>query len=146
MNNSQFSLASRKQFADMLGHKQDGLRERARRILAEKRQALYQSLRNEYAEKKGALRLVTQIDAAGKRIAEWKAELSTLGFRIDYDGELMLEGGSRNPLDKIIDGRVDKELGTMEAIDARFDSAQIAMMTVASLEDAEKILKSVSEI
>ena len=50
------------------------------------------------------------------------------------------------PLDKIIDDRIEKQIGTVRAIDDRFDSAQVAMMTVATLEDAEKLLKSVSEV
>jgi hypothetical protein len=146
MHNSQFSLANRKQLADMLGSKDGGLRHQAKIRFNEKHRTLRLSFLEEYAEKKGALKLVGQIDTAEKRIEEWKAELSILGFRLDYDDELLLVGGSRNPLDKIIDDRLDKELGTSLDIDARFDSAQIAMMTVASLEDAEKLLKSVSEI
>jgi hypothetical protein len=73
-------------------------------------------------------------------------DINQLGFDYDDDGDLTLQGGSSNPLDKIIDGRIEKELGSPDAIDARFESAQIAMMTVASLEDAEKLLKAVSEI
>ena len=146
MQNSQFSLANRKQLADMLGSKPNGLRCQALSRFNEKHRTLRLSLLEEYAEKKGGFKLVGQIETAEKRIQEWKAELSTLGFRLDYDGDLSLEGGSRNTLYKIIDDRLDKELGTSQGIDVRFDSAQIAMMTVASLEDAEKLLKSVAEI
>jgi hypothetical protein len=145
MNNSQFSLANRKQLADMLGNQYDGLRYRAKQKFREKQQALFQSVIREFAEKKGALKLTGQIEAAEEKIKAVKAELLQLGFDLD-DGDLTLSRGSANPLDKIIDTRVEKEIGTSDAIDARFDSAQIAMMTVASLEDAEKLLKSVSEI
>ena len=68
-----------------------------------------------------------------------------LGFELRYGDLRFTDEGSKR-LTKTIDKRVEKELGTSDAIDARFDSAQIAMMTVASLEDAEKLLKSVSEI
>jgi hypothetical protein len=55
-------------------------------------------------------------------------------------------GRSSNPISNIIDERVKKDIGTVEDIKARFDSVQVAMMTVSTLEDAEKLLKSVSEI
>lgn len=145
MTNSQFSLANRKQLADMLGSQYEGLRYRTKEKFREKQQALCQSLIKEFAEKKGALKLTGQIEAAEEKIKATKAELLQLGFEFD-DDDLTLSGGSVNPLDSIIDARVEKEIGTSDAIDARFDSAQIAMMTVASLEDAEKLLKSVSEI
>jgi hypothetical protein len=145
-NKNQFSLANRKQLADVLGTKEGGLRSRAKGRFHERRRSLYESFLNEHAERKGAGRLLKEIQAAKERIEEWEAELSTLGFDLDYSGELELQSGSRNPIDKLIYDRIEKEIGVSEDIDARFDSAQIAMMTIASLEDAEKLLKSVSEI
>ena len=70
---------------------------------------------------------------------------SKLGFQ-ENQGDLYTNGNAGNVLRKSIEARVDKELGTSDDIDARFDSTQIAMMTVASLEDADKLLKSVSSI
>jgi hypothetical protein len=60
--------------------------------------------------------------------------------------DLTLYNAESNPLDKIIDDRIERVIGTCDAIEARIESALIAVMTVASLEDAEKLLKSVSEI
>jgi hypothetical protein len=146
MNNiSNLSLANRKQLADLLGNDYGRPRSKARDRYRQRRRSLYSSLVNEYAEKKGALKLVRQIVVAKEKIQELQDELAQLGFGL-YDDGVALRGGSSNPLDKIIDERIDKEIGSEDALEARFDSAQIAMMTVASLEDAEKLLKSVSEI
>jgi len=145
MTNSQFSLANRKQLADLLADKYDGLRYKARQRFNRKAEALRISIISELAEKKGALGVVRKIEVAQKSIEDLSAELSDLGFELSY-GDLRLRDRGSNPLNKAIATRVEKEIGTPEAIDARFDSAQIAMMTVASLEDAEKLLKSVSEI
>lgn len=143
-NVSNLSSTSRKELADLLGHKEGSLRNRATSRFREQRQELYDALLNEYAEKKGALKLASQIASAEDRINEWKAELSTLGFRLDYQGELVLRDSCDNPIDKTIEERIKKELGTAYDIEARFDSVQLALMTVATLEDAEKLLKSVS--
>ncbi len=145
MNTNQFSLANRKQLADLLGDKYDGLRSKAKSKLREKRQALCTTFLNESAEKKGALKFVEQIKVARQRIADLADELRNLGFEERYGG-LSTIGDVGSALDRSINARVDKELGTSDDIDARFDSVQIAMMTVASLEDAEKLLKSVSSI
>jgi hypothetical protein len=145
MNTSQFSLANRKQLADLLADRYDGLRSKAKHKLSQKSQELRQSLIKEFAEKKGATKLASQIEVADAKVEELKAELSALGFEF-YNGDLSLHDQRNNLLDKTIDARIDKELGTADDIDARFDSAQIAMMTVASLEDAQKLLKVVSEI
>jgi hypothetical protein len=145
MNNSQFSLANRKQLADLLDNRYDGLRYRAREKRATRANALRKSLIEEYGEKKGATAVARQIEASNRKIQELSIELKQLGFEYDESG-LQLFDDRSNPLDDIIDKRVEKEMGSRADIDARFDSAQIAMMTVASLEDAEKLLKSVSEI
>ena len=142
---SNFSLANRKQLADMLSNGYGSLRDRTKDRFHDKRRALYNSFLKELAEKKGASKLIGQIEAAESKITELQADLQLLGFEFD-DGDLTLRGGDHNPLDKTLDDRVEKEIGSVRAIDARFDSAQIAMMTVATLEDAEKLLKSVSSI
>jgi hypothetical protein len=146
MNTNQFSLANRKQLADLLADKYDSLRSKAKSKLREKRQEFRQSLVKEYAEKKGALKVVAQIVAVNEKLKALEDELLTLGYTLDRDDDLDLAGNAGQSLRKIIDARVDKELGTPDDIDARFDSTQLAMMTVASLEDAEKLLKSVSSI
>lgn len=146
MNNSQFSLANRKQLADMLGSDYHSLRTRAKGRLQEKRTEFFNSLVKEFAEKKGALKVKAQIDATKEKLKEQQQELTLLGFYFYDDGDLRLTGDAGTSLTKTINGRVDKEVGTLDAVDARFNSVQLAMMTVASLEDAEKLLKSVSEI
>ena len=145
MNTNPFSLANRKQLADMLADKYDSLRGKAKSKLREKRQALCGTFLNESAEKKGALKFVEQIKVARQRVADLTDELRKLGFEERY-GSLSTTGDVGTALCKNIEARVDKELGTSDDIDARFDSTQIAMMTVASLEDAEKLLKSVTSI
>jgi hypothetical protein len=142
-NVSNLSSTSRKELADLLGHKEGSLRNRATSRFREQRQDFYDALLNEYAEKKGALKLANQIASAQDQINEWKAELSTVGFSLGYDGELELRD-SCGPLEHLIQDRIKKEPGTQNDIEARFDSVQLALMTVATLEDAEKLLKSVS--
>jgi hypothetical protein len=142
---SNLSLANRKQLADMLGNQYDGLRYKAMQKFRNQRENLETALIKEYAEKKGAAKLAGQIEIAHTKIKELEAELSALDFVID-DDDFTLSVVSSRPLDKIISDRIEKELGTDDGIEARFTSAQIEMMTVASLEDAEKILNSVSAL
>ena len=145
MNTNQFSLANRKQLADILADKYDSLRSKAKNKLREKHQALYSKLLDESAEKKGALKFVEQIKVAREKISDLEDELLKLGFQENH-GDLYTNGDVGNTLRRSIEARVDKELGTSDAIDARFDSIQLAMMSVASLEDADKLLKSVYSI
>lgn len=142
---SQFSLANRKQLADLLTDKYEGLRYKAKQNFRRKRDELRDALIEEYAEKKGATPAVKQIEAAQRKIHELTSELSQLGFEVCGSG-LRLCDEYRNPLENTIRERLKKDIGTEDDIDARFDSAQLAMMTVATLEDAEKLLKSVSEV
>jgi hypothetical protein len=145
MNTSQFSLANRKQLADVLSDKYEGLRYKAKQKFDQKAKTLRRSIIEEFAEKRGAQAVVRQIEAGQKKLRELSVELENLGFDLTY-GDLRLHDQRSNPLDDIIDKRVEKEIGSNADIDARFDSAQLAMMTVASLEDADKLLKSVSSI
>lgn len=145
MNTNQFSLANRKQLADLLADKYESLRSKAKVKLRNQRQDRSNLLIAEYAEKKGALKVVEQIKVNRQKLTDLEEELNQLGFQENH-GDLYTAGTAGLALRKIIDARIDKELGTPDDIDARFDSAQIAMMTVATLEDADKLLKSVSSI
>ena len=145
-NATQFSLANRKQLSDLLADKYDSLRQRTRDKFRAKERQLREALIKEYAEKKGVTALTAQIAAAEAKIQELNGKLEVLGFELERDGSLDLRSSDSNPIRKTIDERVEKQLGTWSAIEARFDSAQVAMMTVASLEDAEKLLKAVQEI
>lgn len=146
-NNSQFSLANRKHLADLLANSDyNSLRSRAHSKLRDRRNELFTKLVKEYAEKKGAMKVVGQITVLKERLKEQENALLTLGFDLDRDDDIDLAGNAGNSIRKQIDERVDKELGTPADLSARFDSVQLAMMTVATLEDAEKLLKSVSEL
>jgi hypothetical protein len=150
MNTNQFSLANRKQLADVVGNGDyNGLRSRVKRTLTEKRDTLKESLIKQYAEKKGAFKALALITAAKEKLKEQEKDLAKLGF-VFYDDDdedvRIANGDAGRILRKLIDEQVDKEVGTLDDLEARFDSVQVAMMTVASLEDADKLLKSVSSI
>ena len=144
-NTTQFSLANRKHLADMLADKYDGLRSKVKRQWRDKRDVLRESLIKDHAEKKGASPILKQVDAAQRKLHEMTLELRQLGFEL-CDSGLQLAEENTNPLDKIIDSEIKKAIGTENDIDARFDSAQVAMMTVATLLDAQQLLKSVQEV
>jgi hypothetical protein len=146
-NTTQFSLANRKHLADMLADRYDGLRSKIKRQWSDKHDALYDGFLSESADKKGASPVLKQIDAAQRKLAELTLELKQLGFELrEHDGALRLYDESSNPLDAVIEERIKKEIGSQRDIDARFDSAQVAMMTVATLQDAQQLLKSVQEV
>lgn len=130
----------------MLDDRWNGLRSKTKSKLHEKQSKLRDALIKEYGEEKGATTLMRQVDTAEAKLKELKLAISQLGF--DYrEGNLCLSDDGDNSLDKLIDERAKKDLGIEDDdIDARFDRAQVAMMTVASLEDAEKLLKSVTEV
>jgi hypothetical protein len=142
---SNFSLANRKELADMLADKYESLRSKAKGRYFEKAKVLRQSIIQELAEKTVAPKINTQISTMRSKIIELRDELSQLGFENDSE-HLILSGGSSNPLWDVVEKRIKDDLGSPDDIDARFDSAQLAMLTVASLEDADKLLKSVSTL
>jgi len=147
--NSQLSVASRKQLADLVGNSDhNSLRTRTKNRLIEKRDALHESLVVKFANEKGAFKALALIKAARTKLKEEEDALTELGFEFydDDDNDVRLVGDAGQVLRKLIDAEVDKELGTVSDLIARFDDVQIAMMTVASLEEADKLLKSVSSI
>jgi hypothetical protein len=143
--NSQLTLANRKQLADLLSDRYDSLRYRTKQKFQQTEEKLRESFIRELADKNGASKVIAQITATKNELEELEDELHVLGFDLDDDG-LSLRQGSDSPLYKSIEKRVEKELGTTADIDARFDSTMVAMMTVATLADAEKLLKSVTNM
>jgi hypothetical protein len=137
MNNTQISLAERKHFASLLA---DSLRTKEKRHFFDNSRILRDAFIAELVEEKGAAKIGEQIKATELKLQELNDQLSNLGFEFNRD-EVRL--ASYSPLEKIVDDRIKKEIGTSEDVDARFDSAQLAMLTVATMADAEKLLRSV---
>lgn len=144
MNTSNLSLANRKQLADVLGTRHEGLCRKALEAFGYKRDRLYSQIKNEFIKQRKADKTVEMIEQAEQNADELRAELLPLGFSLDSDHSLCVV--RHGALERLIDDRIEKEIGTESDILARFDSARVAMMTVATLEDADKILKSVSAI
>jgi hypothetical protein len=142
---SQFTLANRKQLTDMLADNYNTLRQKTKDKYWKNEGELRKTFINDHAEKNGAAKLKEQIVSAEQKIEQLKAQLCLLGFSYDEDG-LALSGDDTLPIAKAINARIVKQLGTVRDIDARFDSAMVAMMTIATLADAEKLLKSVTEL
>jgi hypothetical protein len=141
---SQFTLANRKQLADMLGDHYGGLRRKAHSALQEKHDSLRRSLTDKFAETSGAAKLAAQIQALKQKLAEQQRALETLGFCLYDDAVLILSSRRDDKLRKSIEAQITKELGTIEDVDERFDKAQIDIMTAATLDDARQIMNSVS--
>ena len=147
--NSQLTVANRKQLTDFVGNSDyNSLRSRMKNKLNEKRDALRESLVVKFAKEKGAFKALALIKGARKKLKEQEDALTEIGFVFydDDDNDVRLVGDAGNILRNLIDAEVDKELGTVNDLIARFDDVQLAMMTVASLEEADKLLKSVSSI
>lgn len=145
-NTSQLSLANRKQLADLLADKYDSLRSTIKHKWDDKHDSLYETYLREHAEKKGVLPILKQVDDAQRKWNQLTLELKQLGFELRDDGSLRLSHSDADPIDKVIEAKIQKEIGTRRDIDARFDSAHLAMMTVETLQDAQKLLKSVQEV
>jgi len=147
--NTQLTVANRKQLTDFVGNGDyNSLRSRTKNKLNEKRDALRESLVVKFAKEKGAFQALAHIKGARKKLKEQEDALTDLGFLFydDDDNDVRLVGDAGQSLRNLIDAEVDKELGTVNDLIARFDDVQLAMMTVASLEEADKLLKSVSSI
>lgn len=143
------TVANRKQLTDFVGNGDyNSLRSRTKNKLNEKRDALRESLVVKFAKEKGAFQALAHIKGARKKLKEQEDALTDLGFLFydDDDNDVRLVGDAGQSLRNLIDAEVDKELGTVNDLIARFDDVQLAMMTVASLEEADKLLKSVSSI
>ena len=136
---TQFSLANRKQLADMLKPYSE-LRSNARVRWQEKKRIIVDAFVEEAAEKSGADKLVGHITVAEKHLKELREKLEALGFGLGSDGLFIHDDATA--LDAALDKRVAKEIGQSGEIDRLFDDAQLTMMTVGSLEEARSLLKS----
>lgn len=143
-NTSQFSLANRKHFADLLADRPASLRQRARERFNERHKELYDRYFQESAERNGAFKIYDQITELKSKLVSLEAHLAELGFDLDYSGDLEVNSDNGGKLiDDVIEKRIEKEIGVSRDIDARFDSVAMAVMTVATLTEAQELLKSV---
>jgi hypothetical protein len=143
-DNSQLTLANRKQLADMLADKYESLRYRTKANFRQKVHDLRNRLINEMADKHGVTKLKEELADVQSEASQLEMHIMDKGFRIS-DGELDFSVRG-TALHHSVEKQIEKELGTTEAIDARFDSAMIAIMTVPTLADAEKIMQSLQNM
>ena len=141
---SNLSLANRKQLADLL-KKYEPLHEKAREKYRARRGELQQSLLHQYLVDVEGSQFVAELAAAEKSIDTIEERLNLLGLELD-GGELSLSWGAQQSLKDRINKSLTRAIGDENDIDARFDSARLALMTVPTLEDAKKIIDSVSEL
>lgn len=132
----------RKALADLL--KPNGAaRARALSAYRDAESQLRQSLVEEEAKKRGALKLAQEITDLEKRKDDHEHTLEGLGFHvISDDGEISLRYDAPRALKKSIDERVRKQLGTEHDIERQYDRAMIKVQTVNSADEAAKLVES----
>ncbi len=141
---STLSLAYRKQLADLL-KKYGALREKANTVYQSKYSEVEQSLLNDYVEEKLGTQLMSEIAEMQVELDSLKASLSTIG--LELEGKILTIGWSSPvSLSQRFREQIERQIGKRSDIEARFENAHLAMMTVPALEDAKKILDSVSDL
>ena len=141
---STLSLAYRKQLADLL-KKYGTLREKANTVYQSKYCEVEQSLLNDYAEEKLGAQLMSEIAAMQVEVDSLKESLSTIGLELEGK-TLTIAWSSPGSLSQRFQEQIERQIGKRGDIEARFENAYLAMMTVPALEDAKKILDSVSDL
>ncbi len=141
---STLSLAYRKQLADLL-KKYGTLREKANTVYQSKYSEVEQSLLNDYAEEKLGAQLMSEIAAMQVEVDSLKESLSTIGLELEGK-TLTIAWSSPGSLSQRFQEQIERQIGKRSDIEARFENAYLAMMTVPALEDAKKILDSVSDL
>jgi hypothetical protein len=134
----QFSLANRKQLADMLNRYSE-FRSGARCRWQEKRTKIVDAFVKDTAEKSGADKMVSHIETAEKHLRDLRTKLEGLGFGCGSNGLFLHDDA--NALDAALEKRITKEIGRSEDIDRLFDETQLTIMTVGTLEEARNLLK-----
>ena len=141
---STLSLTYRKQLADLL-KKYGPLHDKAEASYQSKYRDVEQSVLSDYVEEKMGSQLVSEIAAAQAELDSFKESLSTIGVEIN-DGSLEIGWTAPDSLKKRIRDLVERQIGRKSDLEARFESARFAVLTVPTLEDAKKVLDSVSEL
>ena len=144
MNNaSTFSSANRKQLADLL-KKYGTMRDRAYDNYHSKYQDIQQSVLGDYVEEQKGVQLVSEIAAAQEELDSLKESLSGIG--LELDGKVLsISWSAPKSLNERIEQQIERSIGKKSDIDERFDRAQVAILTASTLEDAQQIMKSVSD-
>ncbi len=81
-----------------------------------------------------------EVEALNAAESELMQRLNKRGFSLDSDGDLDIRSSSS--LYKIIEQRLDQELGTEdEVVDSQFERAKVKIWTVATPEEADKLIE-----
>ena len=71
---------------------------------------------------------------------ELETTLEKLGFGLNSDYEFFLHNDSS--LHEVVDKRIAEHIGSWDDVNLTFDELRVAMMTVETLADAQKLLQS----
>jgi hypothetical protein len=129
---------------------------RARSKYDEIRDSLEESLIKEWVQKYSAKDLIDSVhqlraqaakaerdlEKARTAVSEAEASLAKVGFDLSDDGSVTLSRRAPGSIMSDLEKRLDKELGTKEQVLAKpFDLARLKLLTVATAEEAEKIVE-----
>jgi hypothetical protein len=129
---------------------------RAKEEYDEARDALSRSFVQEMIQKNGAKRSIDglrqlreqvrtvqrQLDEATSAVSDSEKRLAAQGFELEQDGSITLSRRAPDALKSSLEKRLDKALGTKEQVLTRpFTAARLRLLTVATAEEAEKIVE-----
>ena len=138
---SNLSLANRKQLADIVGDNYNGLRSKAKHQYSERAEMLRNQFVSEYAKKEGAAAMLKEISTLQAQLDAKQTLLRAKGLCV-LRGEFRLHDDAPDSVEELINKQVEEKIGTRGDIDKRFDSAQVKLLTIGTLEDARTLIES----
>lgn len=125
----------------MLGHGPSSLRQRAKNAYSERHQIVRQHFIDEYAKEQKVGPLLAEIDELKAKLDARETILASKGLEID-DGKFDTNYRTPDSVTELIEKNVRGQIGTVGNIDKRFDDAQVALMTIGTLDEARQLIES----
>lgn len=136
------SAPQRKALVDLL---QDGYTDNVFTRAKKKYNGVRSSLESQHiqnlAKEQGADKLLAEVNQLKSKLKKAEEELSTSGFSVDKGGTFALSCDAPDSWSEDMDEALDTELGTSEEILRPFEIARVKLWTVATAEEADKIVE-----
>jgi hypothetical protein len=136
-NNGKLDPKQREQLAQMLNDAKT--REQSRLENAD--DASSDSILRALAEKAGVLELVQNVEEWTKQIEKAKEKLESLGFEIDYSGDLELDSDAPDRLSKAYEKQKAEAESSIQKSLKKYDLAIMAVWTAETAAEAKKIVQ-----
>jgi hypothetical protein len=140
--NSKLDAAQRKALLEQLSEYSGGVYKRAKERHDAGRDSFKNQLYTKLAHEQGVDKVLVEVKQLKAKLFASEHQLNEAGFSVDSSGNFDLNYNAPDEWERSVEGQVEKEFGTQDAVfERQFETARVKLLLATTVEEAERIVE-----